>query len=73
MSGFSQILNNFPTFFVRLKLSLSPKKGTILKKKSNNQRELGFFPHLCHVAEMAIIYKIVQPNLANKNIQKEKV
>jgi hypothetical protein len=32
ISGFSWFLNNFPTFIVRLKLSLSPKKGTVLKK-----------------------------------------
>ncbi len=33
MSGFSWFLNNFPTLIVRLKLSLSPKKGIIFKKK----------------------------------------
>jgi hypothetical protein len=43
ISGFSWFLNNFPTFIVRLKLSLSPKIVIILLKNSNNQRESGFF------------------------------
>jgi hypothetical protein len=53
MSGFSQFLNNFPTFIVRLKLSLSPKIGIIFLKIQIIKGNQGFFSHLYHVAEMA--------------------